>query len=147
MATKWAPQKAVQIVPVSIPSTALIVSVQTKDVLLFSCPDNAGFQIEVLSVSVTAAVAPIITTGTATLDIEHVNDSDGSDTKGEIGGGDAVAYDLEGLTINVVNEVWRGSQVLDPGDSINAECVTGTTVATAAVGLIFLVEYKILERS
>ncbi len=142
----WSPQKAVNIAPVSLPSDELMVSTLTRDVPLFGCPDNAGYRIEVLSVSVVASVAPIITTGTATLDLEHVDDSDG-DAKSDIGGGSATAYDLEALVVNVVNEVWRGSQILDPGDIINAECVTGTTVATPAVGLMFLVEYKILDRS
>ena len=144
----WGPQKAIQIVPVSVSSTELIVSTETRDLPLFGCPDNAGYRIEVLSVSAICSVAPVITTGTVTLDLEHVDDSD-SDAKTEIGtpAGSATAYDLEGITVNVVNELWRGSEILDPGDIINLEAVTGTTVATAAVGLTFLVEFKILDRS
>ena len=145
MGGKWAPQKAVQIVPVG-PFTVVATGTD-YDYLLFGCPDNAGFQIEVLSVSCMAVTVPISSDGDVTLDIEWIDDSD-SQSVDEIEDGDAVAYDMEAMTANVVNEVWRGSQVLDPGDGINAEITdSGSGATSAAVGLIFLVEYKILERS
>lgn len=141
----WAPQKAVQIVPVG-PFTVVATGTD-YNYLLFGCPKNAGFQIEVLSVSVTAVTAPVSSNGDVTLDIEWFDDSD-SDDQDEIEDGDAVAYDMEAMTVNVVNEVWRGSQILDPGDTINAEITdSGSGATSAAVGLIFLVEYRILERS
>ncbi len=118
------------------------------DVTLMVCPDNVNMQIEVLSVGVVCHTLPA--DGSAvTIDLEFIDDSD-SDAVNEMGlaaGSSAIAFDMTGATVRVYNEIWNGSQILDPGDAINAELTDDGTLDTAAQGVSFIVAYRILKRS
>lgn len=136
------PQTAVQVI--TVPAEGAVETTPTIIELgLLACPDNAGMKLELLSVGCICTTLPI-DAGGVTVDIEWCDDS----------GGDAVAdlkagYDLTtgGTVVLVYNEIWRGSQILDPGDSVNAEFTTDSTLSTAGEGLSFIVEYRVLKRS
>jgi hypothetical protein len=55
-------------------------------------------------------------------------------------------HDLETALIQDYNSLYVGSQILEAGDSINAEFVT-TTITTGGEGYSFIVEYRVLQRS
>ena len=80
-----------------------------------------------------------------TFDLEWIDDS-ASDAVANL----EAAYNMlaAGSTVLVYNEVWRGSQILDPGDVVNAE-FTGnvSTPATPSEGAALIVEYRVLQRS
>lgn len=106
------------------------------ELTLFAVPDGVNMSVELLSVGVCNH-----TGGTnLVMDLEWVDDSD-SDTVANL----AAAFDLDDLTDRVYNQIWRGSQQLDAGDSVNAEITV--TDSSSLVGLSFIVEYRIIERS
>lgn len=53
------------------------------------------------------------------------------------------SFDLGAVSIREVTEIWRGSQVMNPGDTLNAE-IASHTDTTAGQGYTFLVEYRVL---
>ena len=53
------------------------------------------------------------------------------------------AFDLGGGSIREIQEIYRGSQVMNPGDTLNAE-IASHTDTTAGQGYTFIVEYKVL---
>ena len=109
---------------------------------LLAVPDGANFQLEILSVSFTAVTLPVDGTNDVHVDIEWVDDS-AADVVANL----VAAFDMEDdTTALVVTEAWRGSQVLDPGDVVNAEFDV-TTPDTASEGAAFIVEYRIRKRS
>lgn len=110
---------------------------------LLACPDGANMRMELLSVSFRANTLPVDSSNDVHVDIEFVDDSD-SDSVTDL----ADNYDMlaAGSTVLVCNEVWRGSQILDPGDVINAE-FTVTTPDTASEGAALIVEYRVLQHS
>ncbi len=110
---------------------------------LLICPDNAGFQLELVSITYRADTLPIDASNNVNVDIEFIDDSD-SDTATNV----VAAFELDGsgLTAVVGNELWRGSQILDAGDVINAEFDVSTP-DTASEGAAFVVEYRVLRRS
>ncbi len=55
----------------------------------------------------------------------------------------AASFNLGGISIREVTEIWRGSQVMNPGDTLNAE-IASHTDTTAGQGYSFIVEYKVL---
>ena len=55
----------------------------------------------------------------------------------------AASYDLGAGSIREMREIWRGSQVMNPGDTLNAE-IASHTDTTAGQGYSFVVEYKVL---
>lgn len=55
-------------------------------------------------------------------------------------------HDLETALIQDYNSIYVGSQILEAGDSINAEFVTNT-ITTGGEGYSFIVEYRVLQRS
>lgn len=114
------------------------------EVTLLACPDGANMRIELLSIGFRCNTLPVDSAGTGTVlvDIEHIDDSD-SDSVSNI----RAAYDLEAATVLVYNKVWSGSQILDPGDAINAEIASDGTLNTASEGGAFVVEYRVLQHS
>jgi hypothetical protein len=115
------------------------------EVPLLACPDNAGYQLELLAVGVIFVVLPVDGSNVVKADIEFVDDSD-SDTVTNL----ASAFDFtvngnSAMTARVYNSIWRGSQILDPGDTVNAEMDT-TTPDTAGQGAAFVVEFRVLQR-
>ncbi len=121
--------------------TPLTGTTGSLDVCLLGCPDQQGYVIELLSVSYVAHTLPA--DGAAVnVDIEFIDDSD-SDTVTDL----RENFDLTGGTARVVTEIWRGSQILDPGDVINAEFTTDGTLDTAAQGASLITEFRVLKRS
>ena len=84
----------------------------------------------------------VVDAGTTTVDIEFIDDSN-SDAVADILAG----YDLTGATVLVYNQIWRGSQILDAGDVINAEFTTDGSLSTPAQGAAFIVEFRVLQHS
>lgn len=113
-----------------------------KEVCLLACPDGANYQLEFKGVSITAVIIPVDASQALTIDIEWVDDSE-TDAVADL---KTTFNALTGITARVNNEIWRGSQVLDPGDTVNAE-FTSTTPDTASTGAAFIVEYKVLKHS
>jgi len=135
------PQTAVCIAPVHLDNP--IVANSVRDRVIFSVPDGVNFRVEVLSVGFSVVTVPVDADGTILCDIEWVDDSAG-DAKANLKAG----VDLEALTVDVYNAGWLGSQILDPGDSINLEFTNNSAaIDTAALGLIAFVEYRVLQRS
>jgi hypothetical protein len=128
------------IVPIE---AALEATPTATEVALLIVPDNAGYQVELKSITYTAHTLPI-DAGGVLVDIEWVDDS-AADAVTDLKAG----FDLTvgGSVARVGTEVWRGSQILDPGDTVNAEFTTDGTLTTAAVGPALQVEYRIIEKS
>lgn len=122
---------------------AEVAAATERNTLLVSCPDDANFQLELLSVGVTAITAPVSAAGTVLLDIEFTDDS-AADAVTNLG---TAGFDLETITVRVNNPVFRGSQILDPGDTIYAELVANNADHVVGEGLAAYVEYRILRRS
>jgi hypothetical protein len=134
------PQTAVEVLV--IPIDACLEQTPTQvEACLLACPDNVNMQVELLSVGVRANTVPI-DAGTTTVDIEFIDDSN-SDTPADLLAG----FDLTGITVLIYNPIWRGSQILDAGDVINAEFVTDGAISTASEGAALIVEYRVLRRS
>ena len=137
------PQTDVHFLAVSI-DRVLVQSpdAAANEATLLICPDGANFQLELLGVSYSAVVLPVDGSNDVNFDLEFVDDSD-SDAVTVL----VAAYTLDdNRTARVANEVFRGSQILDPGDTINAEFAV-TTPDTAAQGAVLQVEYRVLRRS
>lgn len=111
------------------------------ELTLAACPDDLGVQLALEYVGVVFHTVPIDGTDPVTGDLEWVDDST-SDTVADLKAG----FDFEGLTARVMNTVWLGWQVLDPGDSVNME-FTITSPDTAGQGASFTVMGKILKKS
>ena len=128
-----------------VPSDAAFETTPTAvEVGLLACPDGVNMQIELLSVGFRANTIPVDSAGTGTIlvDIEFIDDSD-SDTVTNL----VAAFDVEAATVLVYNEVFRGSQIMDPGDVINAEVSSDGTHNTAAEGSSWILEYRVLRHS
>jgi hypothetical protein len=136
------PQSDVHILVVPI-DAALETSPTVTEACLLACPTGANMQMEILSVGFRANTLPIDGDNAVTVDIEFIDDSN-SDTVANL----AAAYDMLAATSTVLiyNEVWRGSQILDSGDVVNAE-FTVTTPTTASEGAALIVEYRVLRHS
>lgn len=139
--TKWAPQKAVQVLV--IPCDAALEQTPTAtELCLLGCPDEAGFQLELLYIGFRANTLPVDGSNDVHVDIEHIDDSDGDSVSNLV-----AAYDLEDdTTVLIMNTVFSGSQILDPGDVINAEFDV-TTPDTASEGAAFVVAFQVTEHS
>ncbi len=135
------PQTNVHIIVV--PCDAAMETTPTiSELCLLACPDGAGYQMALLGVGFRTNTKPADASHDVHVDIEFIDDSD-SDSVTDL----KTDYDLEDdTTVLIYNEVWRGYQVMDPGDVINAE-FTVTTPETASEGAAFIVEYKIIQRS
>lgn len=125
-----------------IPIDAALETTPTiVEACLLACPDGANMQLEILSVGYRANTN-VVDAGTTTVDIEWIDDS-ASDAVANL----ATAFDLTGATVLVYNEIWRGSQILDPGDVVNAAFVTDGSLSTASEGAALIVEYRVLKHS
>ena len=133
------PQTDVHITVVPIDSALEATPIITEQCLL-ACPDNEGLQMELLSVGYRANTLPIDSTDLH-VDIEFIDDSN-SDAVTDL----AENFDMAAATVLVYNEVYRGHQILDAGDVINAE-FTVTSPSTISAGAALIVEYRILRRS
>lgn len=126
---------------ITVPAEAMFETSPTvAELTLLACPDNEGVKLALRSIGVVFHVVPVDGTNNVMADIEFVDDSDG----------DAVtnlkaAFDFEGLTARVYNEIWRGRQIMEAGDTINVEADI-TTPDTAGAGAAFIVGYEVLER-
>ncbi len=106
------------------------------ELTLLAVPDGVNMSIELLSVGVCAH-----TGGTTLLaDLEWVDDS-ASDVVALL----ATAVDIDDITDRIWNEIWTGTQRLDPGDTVNL-ALTGFDTGSS-VGYTFIVEFRIVERS
>ena len=135
------PQTDVNIITVTVPEVLVFTTPVGTDLALFAVPDNANIQIELLSVGVTHNVLIVDGGNVFTLDLEWVDDSN-SDTVANL----VAAFDMLTTTNLVYNEIFRGSQILDAGDKVNAE-FTSSTPTTAGEGYAFIVEYRVLRHS
>lgn len=134
------PQTQVGFAVIACDDTMETTPTATEKTLLV-CPDGEGLQLEVLSVTYRCNTLTVDAGDAATVSIEWVDDS----------AADAVAdlkadFNLLTATVLVGNEVWRGSQILDPGDALNAE-FTVATPTTASEGAALVVEYRVRRRS
>lgn len=110
--------------------------------MLLVVPDGANFQIEVLAVSYRANQLPVDASNNINVDIEWFDDS-ASDAETDL----VTAYTLDdNRTALIMNNCWRGSQILDPGDSLNAEFDV-TTPDTSGQGCAFIIEYRVQRHS
>lgn len=134
------PQTAVQILVIPV-DAALEATPTIVEACLLACPVGANMQMEILSVGYRANTN-VVDAGTTTVDIEFIDDSN-SDTVTNL----QAAFDLTGATVLVYNEVWRGSQILDAGDVVNAEFTTDGALSTASEGAALIVEYRVLRHS
>jgi hypothetical protein len=120
---------------------ALETTPTVKECCLLACPDGFNCQLELKSVGCVAHTIPVDASNAATVDIEWCDDSE-SDAAADL----KATFNLLAITAKVYNTIWQGSQVLDPGDTANAEFTT-TTPDTAAEGFAFIVGYKVLKHS
>jgi hypothetical protein len=134
------PQTAVAVLAIPV-DAALETTPTIVEVCLLACPDDVSMQIELLSVGFRANTLPA-DGGAVNVDIEHIDDSD-SDSVTDL----LENYDLTGGTVLVYDSIWRGNQILDAGDVINAEFTTDGTLDTASEGAALIVEYRVLRRS
>ncbi len=115
-----------------------------NEATLLSVPDGANFQLELLSVGFRANTLPIDAGDPVTFDLEWIDDSE-SAVANLITAYNMLAANASAL---VYNSVWRGSQVLDAGDAVNAEFQgLVSTPTTASEGAALIVEYRVLRRS
>lgn len=109
---------------------------------LLAVPDGANFQLEVLAVSYRANQLPVDASNNINVDIEWFDDS-ASDASTDL----RATYTLDDdRTALIMNFLWRGSQILDPGDVLNAEFDV-TTPDTAGQGCAFIIEYRVQRHS
>ncbi len=130
---------------VTVPITDVLVlspNAASNEATVFAVPDGANFQIELLSVTYVANTLPVDGAANINFDLEWVDDSNSA----------AVADILATFTMDdnrvavIGNLVWRGSQILDPGDHVNLEFDVDTPT-TAAQGAAVIVEYRVLRHS
>lgn len=140
----FTPQTDVQILCIPIDkyliASPLTTTTGSVVMALLGCPDQQGYQLELLSVSYVAHTLPA-DGGDVDLDVEFIDDS-ASDAVTDL----RENFDLTAGTARSVTEVWRGSQILDPGDVINAEFTTDGSI-TAGHGQSLIVEFRVLKRS
>lgn len=138
----FVPQTDVQILVVPI-DAALETTPTVTEATLLAIPDGVNLQVELLSVGFRANTLPVDGDDPVTVDIEWIDDS-AADVVANL----AAAYNMlaAGSTVLVYNTIWRGSQILEAGDAVNAE-FTVTTPTTASEGAALIVEYRILRHS
>jgi len=126
---------------ITVPAEPMFETSPTwAELTLLACPDNEGVRLALRSVGVVFHVVPVDGSNNVMADLEVVDDSDGDAVTNLV-----AAFDFEGLTARVYNEVWRGKHILDPGDTVNVEADI-TTPDTAGAGAAFIVGYEVLER-
>lgn len=134
------PQTDVQIAIIPIDGHLESTPTETEACLL-ACPSLVNMQMELLSVGYRTNTN-VVDAGTTTIDIEFIDDS-ASDAVSNLFAG----YDVTGATVLVYNQVWRGSQILDAGDAVNAEFTTDGALTTPAQGAALIVEFRVVRHS
>ena len=134
------PQTDVQLIVVPI-DAALETAPTVTEATLLAVPDGVNFQIELLSVGFRCNTLPVDAGVAVEFDLEWVDDS-AADVVANL----RIDYNMQTATVLVYNEVWRGSQILDPGDAVNAEFDVATPT-TASEGAALIVEYRVLRHS
>lgn len=136
------PQTDVQIAVIPIDAHLEQTPTATEACLL-ACPDGVNMQMELLSVGFRANTLPTDGSAAVTFDVEFIDDSN-SDAVANL----VAAYNMlaANATVLVYNEAWRGSQILDPGDVVNAE-FTVSTPDIASEGAALIVEYRVVRHS
>jgi len=135
------PQSDVHIAVIGI-DHCLELTPTSVEACLLVCPDGANYQLELVGIGYRANILPIDAAANINVDIEFIDDSAADAITNLV-----AAYTLDdSRTALINNEVFRGSQILDPGDVINAEFDT-TTPTTKSEGAAFIVEYRVLKRS
>ncbi|KKN83853.1 hypothetical protein LCGC14_0295060 [marine sediment metagenome] len=137
------PQTDIGIVVVPL-DAALETTPTVVEVALLGCPVGANMQIELLSVGFRTNTLPVDSAGTGTIlvDIEFIDSSGSPDVSNLLAN-----YDVEAATVLIYNSVWRGSQIMEAGDVINAEVASDGTHNTASEGAALIVEYRVLRHS
>ena len=124
-----------------VPCEAAFESTPTiTEIPLLTVPDNEGWQIRLNGCDFICVTAPADAGGVVG-DLEWVDDSD-SDAVANL----KAAYDFTAATIRVNNEVWKGTQILDPGDTVNMEMATDGSISTPGTGHGLQVNGRILQR-
>jgi hypothetical protein len=140
----FTPQTDVQVLCLPIDkfliASPLTGTTGSLDICLLGCPDQQGYVLELLSVGYVAHTLPS-DNGAVNVDIEFIDDSDGDGVTDILENFDLTAGDAR-----VVNMIWRGHRILDPGDVINAEFFTDGSI-TAGHGQSLIVEFRVLKRS
>ncbi len=134
------PQTDIQTIVIPV-DAAMEQTPTITDVCLLACPDGVNMKLELLSVSFRANTLPA-DGGDVDIDLEFIDDSDSSSVTDLV-----TDYDAKTAIVLIVNEVFRGSQVLDPGDVINAEFTTDGGLTTASEGAALIVEFRVLRHS
>lgn len=142
--TGFEPQTDVGIVVIPV-DAAMETTPTIVEACLLACPVGANMQLELLSVGFRANTLPIDSAGTGTVlvDIEFIDKSAG--TVANLAS--SLSLEVDDMTVLVLNELWRGSQILDAGDVINAEFATDGTLNTASEGAAFVIEYRVRRHS
>lgn len=129
------------IIYVPVPAEAMFETSPTiAELTLMACVDNEGVKLALRSVGVVFHTVPVDGSNNVKGDLEFVDDSDGDSVTNL-----KAAFDFTTCTARVYNEIWRGRQIMDPGDTINMEADI-TTPDTAGAGACFIVGYEVLER-
>lgn len=113
---------------------------------VFSVPNIPNCSVEVVSVSLTAGILATDGTNDLLLNLSFHDKSAASNTT-LLTGANGAAGDLKaagGFTVFEGLTIWKGSQVLDAGDSIHG-ILTITTPDVAGDGYHFTVGYRVLE--
>ena len=139
------PQTDVQVIVTPIDKfligTPLTATTGSLEACLLGCPLQQGYELELLSVSYVAWILPA-DAGAVTVTIEFIDDSDSDSVTALF-----TTFDLTSGTAQVVTEIWRGSQILDPGDVINALFATDGGLTTPAQGASLITEFRVNKRS
>jgi len=133
----------VQFSTVPVPDACLAASPVGTDVGLFIVPKGANYRVELLSAHLKANVLAIDATDAITADLEFCDDS----AAGAVSNLNSAAINITaagGLTVLVGNQIWRGAQIMDPGDTLNLE-LTRVTPDTAGQGYAVTLEYCVLS--
>ncbi len=131
----YQPQSDVQVIIIPVDGH-LETSPTEVEATLLVCPEGSDTQLELLSVGFRANTLPGDSSD-VTVNIEFIDDSAG-DGVTTIGAG---THNLKSGDALVNNELYRGNQILDPGDAINAE-ITTDGLDIPAQGACFVVEFR-----
>lgn len=110
-----------------------------SEVPLLGVPRGAGAKYILKYIGVMFHTAPADSSNNVKADIEVVDASNSHNVSNLV-----TAFDFTAATARDVTTIWRGSYLLDEGDTVNAEMDT-TTPDTAGAGAAFIVEYEIEE--
>ena len=113
----------------------------TEDIPIFGVPLGANYQIELLSVSV-AVGANRVAGGALTVQAAWVDDS-ASDAVATLG----ATANPEALTARILTQLWRGSIVLEAGDTVFVRCIADNNPVTFPFEETGVAEFRILRRS